>query len=129
MICVLETAASYGPKWALVLDEPVYKHGSGVADRLVMTSAEQRSDLDQETARIRASGRVLRLQGEDSARRLLITIWWYRDENLLRANIDAIRIRLQYHRFSSFTRDHGEASREAGAQIGIFSCGFFALLR
>jgi hypothetical protein len=92
MICVLETAASYGPKWALVLDEPVYKHGSGVADRLVMTSAEQRSDLDQETARIRASGRVLRLQGEDSARRLLITIWWYRDENLLRANIDAIRI-------------------------------------
>src|SRR5260370_41925272 len=65
MICVLETAASYGPKSALVLDEPVYKHGSGVADRLVMTSAQQRSDLDQETARIRASGRVLRLQGED----------------------------------------------------------------
>ncbi len=63
MICVLENAASYGPKSALVLDEPVYKHGSGVADRLVMTSAEQRSDLDQETARIRASGRVLRLQG------------------------------------------------------------------
>jgi hypothetical protein len=40
MICVLETAASYGPKSALVLDEPVYKHGSEVADRLVMTSAE-----------------------------------------------------------------------------------------
>ena len=30
-----------------------------------MTSAEQCSDLDQETARIRASGRVLQLQGED----------------------------------------------------------------
>lgn len=65
MICVPGTAASYGPKSALVLDEPVYKHGSGVADRLVMTSAEQRSDLNQETARIRASGRVLRLQGGD----------------------------------------------------------------
>jgi hypothetical protein len=63
MICVPETAANYGPKSALVLNEPVYKHGSGVADRLVMTSAQQRSDLDQETARIRASGRVLRLQG------------------------------------------------------------------
>jgi hypothetical protein len=63
MICVPETAASYGPKSALVLNELVYKHGSGVADRLVMTSAQQRSDLDQETARIRASGRVLRLQG------------------------------------------------------------------
>jgi hypothetical protein len=83
MICVLETAASYGPKSALVLDEPVYKHGSGVADRLVMTSAEQRSDLDQETARIRASGRVLRLQGED----------------------------------------HGEASKEAGAQIDGIAAG------
>ena len=65
MICVLETAASYGPKWALVLDKPVQKHGSEVADRLVMTSAEQCSDLDQETVRIRASGRVLRQQGED----------------------------------------------------------------
>jgi hypothetical protein len=40
MMCVLEAAASYGPKWALVLDEPVSKHGSEVADRLVMTSAE-----------------------------------------------------------------------------------------
>ena len=91
MICVLETAASYGPKSALVLDEPVYKHGSGVADRLVMTSAEQRSDLDQETARIRASGRVLRLQGED----------------------------------------HGEASREAGAQIdGVATgCGWHNSLK
>ena len=48
-------AASYGPKWALVLDEPVSKHGSEVADRLVMTPAEQCSDLDQETARMRAS--------------------------------------------------------------------------
>src|SRR5258706_10960301 len=71
------------PEVGIVLDEPVYKHGSGVADRLVMTSAEQRSDLDQETARIRASGRVLRLQGED----------------------------------------HGEASREAGAQIDGIAAG------
>ena len=52
---------SYGPKWALVLDEPDSKHGSEVADKLVMTSAEQCSDLDQETARICASGRVLQL--------------------------------------------------------------------
>jgi hypothetical protein len=65
MIGVLEDAASYGPKSALVLNEPVSKHGSEAGDRLVMTPAEQRSDLDQETARIRASGRVLRLQGED----------------------------------------------------------------
>ena len=56
---------SYGPKRALVLDEPDQKHGSEVADRLVMTTAEQCSDLDQETARIRASGRILQLQGED----------------------------------------------------------------
>src|ERR1700693_707244 len=34
----------------------------------------------------------------EPARRLLITIRWYRDINLLRANIDARRIRLQYHR-------------------------------
>src|ERR1700730_9174914 len=65
MIFALETAASYGPKSALVLDEPVSKHGSEDADRLVMTTAEQCSDLDQETVRIRPSGRVLRLQGED----------------------------------------------------------------
>ena len=65
MIPVLEIAASYGPKSALVLNKPAQKHGSEAADRLVMTSAEQCSDLDQETARIRASGRVLRLQGED----------------------------------------------------------------
>ncbi len=65
MMYVPEAAASYGPKWAMVLNEPVSKHGSEVADRLVMTSAEQCSDLDQETARMRASGRVLRLQGED----------------------------------------------------------------
>jgi len=65
MIFALETAASYGPKSALVLDEPVSKHGSEDADRLVMTTAEQCSDLDQETARIRASGRILQLQGED----------------------------------------------------------------
>jgi len=83
MIGVLGTAASYGPKSALVLDEPVSKHGSEAADRLVMTPAEQCSDLDQETARIRASGRVLRRQGED----------------------------------------HGEARREAGAQIGGIGAG------
>jgi hypothetical protein len=65
MIGVLEDAASYGPKSALVLDEPVSKHGSEAADSLVIAPAEQCSDLDQETARIRASGRVLRLQGED----------------------------------------------------------------
>jgi len=65
MIGVLETAASYGPKSALVLDEPFSKHGSEAADRSVMTSAEQCSDLDQETARIRASGRILQRQGED----------------------------------------------------------------
>jgi hypothetical protein len=56
---------SNGPKRAMVLDEPDSKHGSEVADRLVMRTAEQCSDLDQETARIRASGRVLRRQGED----------------------------------------------------------------
>ena len=39
-------AASYGPKSALVLDEPVEKHGSEVADRSVMTPADERSDLD-----------------------------------------------------------------------------------
>jgi hypothetical protein len=33
MICGLETAASYGPKSALVLDEPDSKRGSEVADR------------------------------------------------------------------------------------------------
>jgi len=31
MIGGLETAASYGPKSALVLNEPVSKHGSGLA--------------------------------------------------------------------------------------------------
>jgi len=44
---------SYGPKWALVLDEPAPKHGSEVAGRFVMTTAAQCSDLDQETVRIR----------------------------------------------------------------------------
>jgi hypothetical protein len=45
MILVLETAASYGPKSALVLDEPGHKHGSEVADRLVddVCGAVQRS--------------------------------------------------------------------------------------
>src|SRR6266478_2166022 len=89
MIGGLETAASYGPKSALVLDEPVQKHGSEAADRLVMTSAEQCSDLDQETARIRASGRVLRLQGEDhgEARREA------------RAQIDGIAAGCGWHRY------------------------------
>jgi hypothetical protein len=39
-------AASYGPKSALVLDEPVEKHGSEVADGSVTTPADERSDLD-----------------------------------------------------------------------------------
>ena len=65
MMGVLEIAASYGPKSALVLDKPAQQHGSEAADRLVIMSAEQCSDLDQETARIRASGRGLRLQKED----------------------------------------------------------------
>jgi hypothetical protein len=39
-------AASYGLKSALVLHAPVEKHGSEVADRSVMTAAEERSDLD-----------------------------------------------------------------------------------
>ena len=60
---MLEIAASYGPKSALVLDKPAQKPAS--SPRLVMTSAEQCGDLDQETARICASSRVLRLQGED----------------------------------------------------------------
>ena len=33
-----------------------------------------------------------------NGRRLLILIRWYRDVNLLRANIDASCIRLQHHR-------------------------------
>lgn len=65
MIRCARDRGSYGPKWALVLDEPDSKRGSEDADRLVMTTAEQCSDLDQETVRIRPSGRVLRLQGED----------------------------------------------------------------
>ncbi len=69
MIGVLEIAASYGPKSALVLDKPAQKHRSEAADRLVMTSAEQCSDFNQETARNCASGRVLRLQGEDHGKR------------------------------------------------------------
>src|SRR5260370_5913670 len=60
-----EAAATSGSNWVMVLEEPDTKHGSEGAERLVMTSAEQCSDLDQETARMRASGRVLRLQGED----------------------------------------------------------------
>src|ERR1700678_1114050 len=56
-------AASYGPKPTLVLCEPVEKRGSEVADSSVMTSAEESSDLDEETGRNRTSGRTLRLQG------------------------------------------------------------------
>ena len=44
----------------MVLSEPVDKHGSEVADKSVMTSIDSGSDLDQETARFRTSGRVLR---------------------------------------------------------------------
>jgi hypothetical protein len=58
-------AASYGPKPTLVLSEPVAKRGSEVADSSVMTSAEEGSDLDEETARNRTSGRTLRLEGGD----------------------------------------------------------------
>jgi hypothetical protein len=58
---MLEMAASYGPKPTLVLSEPVEKRGSEVADSSVMTSAEEGSDLDEETARNRTSGRTLRL--------------------------------------------------------------------
>jgi hypothetical protein len=54
-------AASYGPKPTLVLSEPVVKRGSEVADSSVMTSAEEGSDLDEETGRNRTSGRTLRL--------------------------------------------------------------------
>jgi hypothetical protein len=67
MIPVLETAASYGPKSSLVLGKPASKHGSEASDRLVMTSAEQSSDLDLETARIRTSGRVLRYKKHRAA--------------------------------------------------------------
>ena len=54
-------AASYGPKPTLVLSEPVEKRGSEVADSSAMTSAEECSDLDEETARNRTSGRTLQL--------------------------------------------------------------------
>src|ERR1700693_156963 len=81
---------SYGPKRAMVLDEPDSKHGSEVADRLVMTTAEQCSDLDQE-ARIRASGRVLRLQGEDHGEA----------KREARAQIDGVGARCGGHRYWS----------------------------
>src|ERR1035438_8773546 len=61
-------AASYGPKPTLVLSEPVVKRGSEVADSSVMTSAEEGSDLDEQTARKRASGRSLQLQGGDDGK-------------------------------------------------------------
>jgi hypothetical protein len=58
---VLEMAASYSPKRTVVLSEPVEKRGSGVADSSVMTPAEECGDLDEETARIRVSGRTPQL--------------------------------------------------------------------
>src|SRR5713226_3417592 len=44
--------------------------------------------------------KCMKIAGEtaEPARRLLITIRWYRNVNLLRTNIDASCIRLQYHR-------------------------------
>jgi hypothetical protein len=39
-------AASYGPKCQLVLCQPDGKRGSEVADRSLMTSTRERSDLD-----------------------------------------------------------------------------------
>jgi hypothetical protein len=65
MMWVLETAAATARNGHWCLMSPTKSMGSEVADRLVMTTAEQCSDLDQETARIRASGRILQLQGED----------------------------------------------------------------
>jgi len=43
----------------MVLSEPIEKRGSEVAGSSVMTSAEEGSDPDEETARNRASGRTL----------------------------------------------------------------------
>jgi glycine/D-amino acid oxidase-like deaminating enzyme len=57
--------------------------------RLVMTSAEQCSDLDQETARMRASGRVLRLQGEDHGKA----------RREAGAQIDGIGAQCSWHRY------------------------------
>jgi len=54
-------AASYGPKPTVVLSNPVEKRGSDVVDSSVMTPAEECGDLDEETARIRASGRTPQL--------------------------------------------------------------------
>jgi hypothetical protein len=52
-------AVSYGPKPTVVSSEPVAKRWSEVADSSVMTFAEEGSDLDEETARNRPSGRTL----------------------------------------------------------------------
>ena len=46
MIGAAGGCGSYGPKSALVLHKPVEKHGSEVADRSVMTSVGNGSDLD-----------------------------------------------------------------------------------
>ena len=54
-----------------------------------MTPAEQSSDLDQETARIRTSGRVLRLQGEDHGEA----------KEKARAQIDGVETGRSWHRY------------------------------
>jgi hypothetical protein len=64
MMWVLETAAATARNGHWCLMSPTKSMGLRLR-RLVMTTAEQCSDLDQETARIRASGRILQLQGED----------------------------------------------------------------
>src|ERR1700722_1722437 len=60
MILAREDAASYGPKSSMVPSEPVVEHGSEGAGKSGMTYIDSGSDLDQETARLRTSGRVLR---------------------------------------------------------------------
>lgn len=51
------------PETDIGVSEPVEKRGSVVADGSVMTSAEEGSELDEETASKRNSGRTLQLQG------------------------------------------------------------------
>ena len=46
MIGAAGGCGSYGPKTGLVLRKPVEKHGSEVADRSLMTSVGNGSDLD-----------------------------------------------------------------------------------
>src|SRR6266851_4458662 len=94
MMYVPEAAASYGPKWAMVLNEPVSKHGSEVADRLVMTSAEQCSDLDQETARRRPWQSEERSGSADR---------WYWSRMQLASILARRRFTLRYHTSSKPT--------------------------